>query len=392
MGQGRAGLLVLACLLCIVSHAQTAREIAVSHDEPYTDHLSLKNDVKDMDLMVKFVFDEKANQLQVSLISYRSLFVFWDDVRYKNVIRWRSIATDRLPYVADKPAGDRFRLSSDYRAMLPKPRRSYIFRRWIEYDGLQPVPAPLKIVNEYIQQTFDIQGKRDHVVVRLKDILLMDPVGKNATGTNWQISYGRDLKAEYQITILRNPCFEQEKEIDIARQTYETIRKSYAPFRKQYGKGTVASDEEYQIFKKMKAALMERFHPYTDTVACTAIQGWHDAYNLTIDSIAKTAVRVAAPETADNAGSNGNGGLVEGSANAVTVKAILMGARQLDAAVSRWLVSKEPMERKDLVNQCENIIKTTDGVIRNSRTPVAEGNSALKLYQRAKQYYKRTCQ
>ena len=395
MEKGRAGLLVLSCLLCVVSHAQTTREITISQDEPYIDHLSLKNDVKDMDLMVKFIFDEKNNQLQVNLISYRSLFVFWDDVRYKNVVRWGNIVTDRLPYVAEKPAGDRFRLSTDYRAMLPKPRRTYIFRRWIEYNGLQPVPAPLNLVNEYIQQTFDIQGKRDHVVVRLKDILLMDPVKKTVEGTKWQISYGRDLKAEYQITIRRNPCFGQEKEVDIARQTYETVRKTYCPFRKQYGKGTVASEAEYKGFLKMKTTLLEQFHPYTDSVACSEIQAWNDAYNLTVDSIAKTNVRVVIAETADGArGGNGRGGegSVEGSANSTAMKAVLMGARQLDAAVSRWLVSKDRIERKNLVSQCENIIKTTDNVIKNSRNPVGEGNNALRLYQRAKQYYKRTCQ
>ena len=76
-------------------HAQTVRTISVGQGASYTDHLSLKEDVKDMDLMVKFVFNEEANNLTVTLISYRTLFVFWDNVHFKPLIKGRKLRPDQ---------------------------------------------------------------------------------------------------------------------------------------------------------------------------------------------------------------------------------------------------------------------------------------------------------
>ena len=90
---------------------QTAKAITISQEEPYTDNIMLTNDVKDKDLMVKFVFNEDKNTLTVSLISYRRLFVFWDDTRYKGTFSGSGkLHIDRLPYVITSNDGDRFRL------------------------------------------------------------------------------------------------------------------------------------------------------------------------------------------------------------------------------------------------------------------------------------------
>ena len=55
--------------------AQTVKHIAVSQEESYTDHISLEGDVTDKDIMVKFVFDEAANQLTVSLMLLSSMVI-----------------------------------------------------------------------------------------------------------------------------------------------------------------------------------------------------------------------------------------------------------------------------------------------------------------------------
>ena len=82
-------LLLTGCFWMFSIQAQTVRAISVAQGKSYTDHISLKPDSKDMDLMVKFVFKEDANTLTVTLISYRSLFVFWDKVHFKPLIKGR---------------------------------------------------------------------------------------------------------------------------------------------------------------------------------------------------------------------------------------------------------------------------------------------------------------
>lgn len=74
--------LLIAFCTTWVSQAQTVKQIEVSQNVPYTDHLSLVKGSNDMDLIVKFIFDETENTLTASLISYKRLFVFQSDTRY----------------------------------------------------------------------------------------------------------------------------------------------------------------------------------------------------------------------------------------------------------------------------------------------------------------------
>ena len=58
-----------------------------------------------------------------------------------------------------------------------KPERKHIFSRWIEYEGLQPQPTDYKMVNDYIEQSFDILRQETNVSIMLRDILVMsEPV------------------------------------------------------------------------------------------------------------------------------------------------------------------------------------------------------------------------
>ena len=88
-------LLLAGCFASQNAWAQgNVREITVSQDAPYADHISMDVDATDKDIMVKFAFDEAANQLTVSLISHRMIFVFWDDVRFKPMAKGRRIRPD----------------------------------------------------------------------------------------------------------------------------------------------------------------------------------------------------------------------------------------------------------------------------------------------------------
>ena len=184
--------------------AQTVRTISVSHDHPYTDHLTQDVDATDKDIMVKFVFDEGANQLTVNLISHRMIFVFREDVRYKPLIKGRTIRPDQLPYVVTYAPTDKYYVSKLFKSTVPKPRKQYVFHRWIDYEGMQPAPQEYTMVNDYISQTFDIQKNRSSVIVRLRDVMLMNDISKHENKRRYEIPYGRDLAMEYQVEIVRH--------------------------------------------------------------------------------------------------------------------------------------------------------------------------------------------
>ena len=366
---------------------QTAKAITISQEEPYTDNIMLTNDVKDKDLMVKLVFNEDKNTLTVSLISYRRLFVFWDDTRYKGTFSGSGkLHIDRLPYVITSNDGDRFRLSKSYRKSLPKPRKQHIFKKWIEYEGLQPVDKERNMVNDYIEQTFDIQNKRTNVVVRLRDILLMDQTGEKGKSKRYELSNGKDLNTEYQITIQRNPCFGTEEEMAAVSKSLTGIMGSYKNFKKKYGKGRVGTEEALKLFKEMKSVLTTQFTKDTIVSQCPDIQKLRDQYNLIVDSINGIDVKMESANILE-----ASGAIMGAKGRVMNTKIILSNARQLDQNVARWLRSNDQVEREDLKMQCMGIIKDTNLIINSGGGQTAEERNAINIFRQAEKYFKKSC-
>lgn len=364
---------------------QTVKNITVSKDAPYTDHIALTSDATDKDLMVKFAFDEDNNTLTVNLISYRRLFVFWDDTRYKGAFSASGkLHADKLPYIITSNPADRFRLSKAYRKSLPKPRKQHVFKKWIAYEGLQPVDKERSIVNDYIEQTFDILNKRSSVVVSLRDILLMDQTGQTSEGFRYELADGRDLSTDYQITIQRNPCFGLDDELATATKGLAGISSSYGKLKKRYGKGKVGSEEALKLFNDMKSVLTTQFTRQTNTSPCPDIQKAYDEYNLIVDSISRLNVKI------ENPGESASG-IMGAKGRALNTKVVLSNARQLDQNVARWLRSHDEAERVDLKAQSQAIIKDTNAIIHTGSTQTAEERRALNIFRQAEQYFNKTC-
>ena len=379
-------LIVIAmCLQTVLLQAQTVKNITVSQTDSYTDHLALQKDSKDMDVMVKFVFNEEMNTLTVSVISYRTLFVFWDNTRYKGVVKNRKIHLDKLPYLVSSNSSDRFTLSKAFCKSLPRPHRKYIFKKWIEVESVQPVDHEIKMVNDYIEQTFNIQGKRSSVTVSLHDLMLMDLVKQKGLSRHYEIIYGKDLDTKYQVIIQRNPCFGLDEEIGAANNSLAAVQKSFSTFKKSYGNGKVNDEGGLKTFKDLQATLAAQFPKNDDSSPCPDIQQARDQYNLLVDSIQNMRVTVAA-STSDALGAVGG---EEG--RALNAKLILANARQLDNTVARWLVSKDEMEREDLVTQCRDIIKDTSVMIGSGRARTQEEQNAVALFRKAEQYFYKVC-
>ncbi len=359
--------------------AQTVKNITVSQEQPYTDHISLEGDVTDKDIMVKFVFDEAANQLTVSLISHRMIFVFREDVRFKPLIKGRKIRPDMLPYVVTYDPNDQYRISKLFKSTVPKPFKQYVFHRWVDYEGLQPAPQEYRMVNDYISQTFDILKKRNSVVVRLRDVMLMNDVSKHLDKRRFEIPFGRDLYTEYLVDIQRNPCFGMDEDIVSAKTALEGVRKSYNSLRRRFGNGVVDSQESLTAFENLKDQLAEQYPRKEIQSLCPEIQQMLETYNAYTDSISQIKCKYVP----SNAGKIAGDGL--------NARMLLTKARQIDAAVSRYLLSTDPIERRDIILQTENTIKTVHETINGQRVYTNDQRQALQVFREAERYFRNNC-
>ena len=372
---------LITCLLSLVtSTAQTVKNIAVSGDNAYTDHISLEGDVTDKDIMVKFVFDEAANQLTVSLISHRMIFVFREDVRFKPLFKGRKLRPEQLPYVVTYDPSDKYTISKLFKSTVPKPRKKYVFHRWIDYEGLQPAPQEYAMVNDYISQTFDILKNRNSVVVRLRDVMLMNDISKHLDKKRYEIPFGRDLYTEYNVTIRRNPCFGREDDIASAQAALDGARKSYSNIRRRFASGTVSSEDALNAFQDLKDLLLKQYPRKIVNSPCPDVQQAWDTYNLYADSISGLKCRLAPASTGPSI-------LREG----ISARLLLTRARQIDTAVARWLLSADPVERRDIVIRMEDLIKNVNSDITTKGVYTNEQRQALSVFREAERYFKKNC-
>jgi hypothetical protein len=372
-------LLSVVCLSVATLHAQVVREIEVSGKASYTDHISLQEDASDKDLMVKFVFDEAKEVLTVSLISYRSLFVFREDARYKQIVNWRHrLKPDKLPYVIQADEGGVFTLTRSLRKSLEGPQKKYVFHRWIEYDGLHPAPMTYKMVNDYIEQPFDILEKGAHVSVTLRDILLLDESGKSRPlKKRYDLSFLKDLNRTYRITIRRAPCFGKEEETEMARKALESVRQAFHSFVQEFGNDTVLQSRELvNLFNQMKELLNKQFPRHSEEHACENTQQNWDAYNACTDSISRMSYRYEPLQTQNMA--------------AIAADYLLSKARLLDQAVSRYLLTKDKIERQELDLYCQNIINEVTTAI-NEKGLAEDAGAAMEIYRKSVSFYKKNC-
>lgn len=370
-------LLLTGCFWMLGIQAQTVRTISVAQGKSYTDHISLKPDSKDMDLMVKFVFNEDANTLTVTLISYRSLFVFWDKVHFKPLIKGRTLRPGQLPYVVAYEPKDKYRITKLVKASIPQPHKEFYFQRWIDYDGLQPAPIEYKMENDFIAQSFDILNKRTQVNVTLHDVFLIDKTEKKKYN-RFDIPFGRDLNLQYQVTIERNPCFGLDADVESAKKALEGVTKSYTSLKQKYGSGQVTSQESLKIFEDMKSTVQGQFQTKNVQSPCPDVQTAWDQYNQYVDSIAAMKCEVVAAGGGPNV-------------SADDLKVLMVKARQIDQTVSRWLISTDPIERQDLITDAQSNIKSGNEIIGGRTGSTVEQKRAINLFRAAERYFNRTC-
>lgn len=379
--------LLLACCPLLAAWPQATKEIAVSHGHPYTDHISLKDDSRDMDLMVKFAFDEPTNQLTVSLISYRPLFVFPTDTPCKQAVRRRKINPDKLPFVVDAEPGSKYILSKDYWKALPKPRGKHTFKKWIEGTGLSPLPTECKMVNDYVEQSFTILHDADAVGVVLRDVMMMEQEATARPGQKvYDVVWGNDINTDYFVRIERNPCFGLDEQIKAADNLLTSVTAAYNNLHSRYGSGTVDSRASLDNFKEMKQLLQEQFPARADSSACPDLQEKWDSYNRYVKAIAALSVSVKAAASGTQGGGHASGGKAL-AAQAPNAGYILTLARQLDNAVARWLATRDATERADIKHQCADIISLTQATIGKQKGATPAMQHAIKTFHQAVAYY-----
>ena len=370
-----AGLLLFWMGICPLK-AQTVRTVWVSCNQSYTDHVSLKQDSRDMDLVVKFVFDEPNNVLTVSLMSYRNLFVFQDDVRYKQAVKRRKLIPDRLPYVVEADAEMKYRLTKELRKQIVGSRKKHIFKRWMDYEGLQPQPMDYKMVNDYIEQKFDILNKDTLVTLSLHDIMVME--SSQNKKKSYDFLYYTNMDRKYEIHLERNPCLGREEEIEMADVAVENVRTNYVALKGRYESHEALSKETLAVLEEMRTMLLKQFPSKKEANPCSSVRQQWETYNCYVDSIRQLEKFVFAFES-------------QQAVLALGAEQILSVARIVDNNVASWLISTDVVEKEDLVKRSQKLMDEIVPYLMEDVVMDENQAAAVSLFRKAENYFRTTC-
>ena len=75
----------------------------------------------------------------------------------------------------------------------------------------------------------------------------------------------------------------------------------------------------------------------------------------------------------------------------VNDRMILAKARAIDSSVARWLLSSDPVERRDIIHNVEDVIKTVNEAVKSQGIYTKEQREALSVFREAERYYKNNC-
>lgn len=357
--------------LSLMLLAQESRSISLADGIEQKDVLTIYKDQKESNVVVSFVYDESNEKIIMKLTSIKKILHFRENILYKQVVRNRYFHPEKLNYFMDEGDGFKFYVSKKFRKSMNVKRQNYLFRNWVKTEGLQMLRHDYVVLTDSIVQEFNVLNQKTNVTVSLKSLYLMQKNERRKM--RYDIVAGRDINITYNISIVRNPCFGESGDTIVARKFADGIRNSYVLFVEKFGRtGTTPSESAFDTYLQMKKMLLNQYEFHFGDEKCSNVKRLWSVYNSYVDSIAMynlTYVPVA---------------------QGIDAKMLTDKSYQIDASVSRWLVSDDVIEKRDLKHFCEESIKSAYTAIQGCVAQDEEQKKALELFKKAEEYFRKT--
>lgn len=359
---------------CLPLWANPTRTIRIANNQPYTDHIALKSDLRDMDIMVKFRFDEPNNSLVVSLVSYRNLLMLQTDTRYKQAISWNKFRPERLPYVIQSDGQTTYKVTGNFKKEIPGCRSKHIIRKGLSYQGLQLQVSDQKVMNDYLEYRFDILNKDTLVSISLGDIMVLEPSAKHTDRVD--LIFYSSLNRQYDIYIDRNACLGRDEDIAAAQTALQNITQNYQALQESFAAG-VGNGVTDSMLYNLKKVVQEQFAPKNNSEECSTLQQLNTQYNQYVDSLAQLHL----PDPS----------LTVIPLN-MSKEYILQLSRTIDQNVSTWLLTTDAVKKQDLVLATQKLVAEINDALQGNVILTQEQREAIVLFRKAERYFNTICQ
>ena len=388
-------LLMLAlCAAKAQPKEQQVKEAAVADGNLFEDIVNIPFDDKGLDLTVHMTFDEVNNELTLSLVGSRQLFVFQQDTQRKKAFTgfWsrRTLRPERLGYATLTEPKTKYKLTSAVVKSFSKPRKKHLFNKWLTSvsSNLTPVEASVtQLTPDSIVQKFLVAPTATKVSFTLRNILVLDPKEEMAAAEekrnkgktlHHRFVLDNDLSTTYNVTIKRDPCLFMQSAIDSVNTKIADIRGAYHRLRKSCSTGKATSQTEVNIFNQHRQFLLSQYIPIADSTHCGNLMKAYTAYNNYVDSIANAPCIYISIDNSPSALSSSIG---------VSAETMLSAAKRLDDIVATIMVSQDATEIRDLRNLGRDIMRIVNANVSSKGLRNVEQRKAFSVFRKAEEYF-----
>lgn len=373
---------------------QQTKEAAIADGSLYEDIVNIPFDDKGLDLTVHITFDEVNNELTLSLVGSRQLFVFQDDTQRKKAFTgfWsrRTLRPERLGYPTLTEPKTKYKLTTPVVKSFNKPRTKHLFNKWITKvsSNLTPVEEGVsQLTPDSIVKKFLVAPTATKASFTLRNILVLDTKEELAAAAekrnhgktlHYRFVLDNDLATTYNVSIKRDPCLFQQPAIDSVNARIDDISEAYHRLHKSCPTGKATSQTEVNIFNQHRQYLLSKYRPIVDSTKCDNLMSAYKAYNNYVDSIKEAPCICIVADNSPSALSASIG---------VNTETLLSTAKRLDDIVATIMVSHDQTEIRDLRNLGRDIIRIVNANVSNKGLRNEEQRKAFAMFRKAEEYF-----
>lgn len=381
-------LLFICLLMAIAIESSAQKNVWLTGDEPYLDGLQIQPDSTENDVRLKIEFNEPDNIVTVSLVSEKNqLFVFHEPVLYKDIFKCcRKLAPHKLPYKVNLEDGNSFKMTSATKKSLGKHPGKYVFRPWLGIEGAKQAKGEIKLPEDSLVGVLKVDPTQSELIIRIRDIMVIRH--KGATPKAWkkyEISYYTPLNAQYDITLVRNPCLGKNEEVVRTDSIHTRLSAAISSLKESFPGMEARTLESFDNFHSIWSGLVRKF-PYRDTtVQCGDLLSAIRRYNSAVDSLLNLSCTVSESARGTVISS------LDGKNRRIDAPSLLYRARQLDELAARWSLASTKSERKDILQRGAKIIDEAAELTLDRLLISESDHKAMDLFRQAKDYFVRIC-
>ena len=397
--------LLLAAAIAAMASCASHKEIVypecdrvlalVSADSAYEDVVEIPFDPQGARVKVSLSYDEGKDQLRAVMRVDRPFIALASEQPVKRIFSdCRNLRPQKLGYEVMVPPVTKFHLLRRVYRTWAKPRSRHIVNPFIQTDTTFAVVDTMRVrplVPDSVVTVLQLTPRTDKTTITLRNLFILQSHTPKSfplpfplsliwkSKPHYDIVCDRDLNRQYEIHIQRDPCFGTESRQQSLSLLADEVRDSWHRLISSAPGLKVSSKEALQLFEQHKAFLQDKYRPVGRDVKCAAMLGLIDAYNAYVDSIGKVECQYVPPMEETEAGK---------AILAINLPPAVLqtAARQIDQAMAQYLVSKDPIEKHDLIVRIRDIKASTDEKIRQFGIHTPEQRNAKSLYDKSVSY------